>query len=327
MLLRYTALAQNGLDLLLGNHQRVCNLCFLMHLDPLADLVMDSLYQIHAAILMQSGGEQSLKGLLLFRGGLGRIGVKDGLHECFMALLDVLGVHQGIVNVCGAVVEGREQETQLRSGDHLVDGAVVEKLFFCHIVQIGLGLLDRTDGANKEGVAFLALILLEGIVLALEGHVIGFTAQQDQVVFIEGHRVDDLLIQLVAKLLVLTAAFPQFHQQLVLRRIRHLSGLEGDVDQILSDGAGEGALEQGKILFAFVLGHNAERLAEFRNDLLVVIDVAAIDIGHITAIPAQVPPELADFLIIHGLFLAYVKSCFGIIAQEKGKIQKKKPPD
>ena len=40
---------------------------------------------------------------------------------------------------------------------------------------------------------------------------------------------------------------------------------------------------------------------QFGDNLLVVVDITAVDGGHIAAVPAQMPPNLADFLINHGL--------------------------
>ena len=82
---------------------------------------------------------------------------------------------------------------------------------------------------------------------------------------------------------------------------RHLGGLEGDINQILANGTGQHPLEEGKILVPLVFRHNAGALAELRNDLLVVIDKAAIDFRNIAAISAQMAANLADFLIVHGV--------------------------
>ena len=81
MRLRYTAGGQHFLHFLLGNQQRLRNLALLVQLDSLADLVMDRLHHIQAALFSQGGGEQSLEGLLLLGGGLGNGGIEEGLHQ------------------------------------------------------------------------------------------------------------------------------------------------------------------------------------------------------------------------------------------------------
>ena len=279
-----------------------------MQLNALAQLVVNLLDHIHAALVVKSRGQQGLEGLLLLIGRLWDGSIENGLDKSVVALLDVLGVEQGVVDIGGAVVKSREQEAQLRCGDHLSHGAVVEQFFLSNIVQVGLCLLHGADGADHEGIAFLTLVLLERIVLALEGHVIGLAAQEDQVIVLEGDGVDDLLVEAPPQLVILQLAVSQVHQQLMLRGACHLGRLKGDVDQILAQTAGQGPLQEGKVLFSFVLRHDAQGLAELGDNLLLAIDVAAIDIRHITAVPAQVPPDLADFLIIHCCNLAKYKN-------------------
>ena len=103
------------------------------------------------------------------------------------------------------------------------------------------------------------------------------------------------------QLVIPQLGFPQVHEQLMLGAARHLGGLEGDINQILADGAGQHPLEEGKILVPLVFRHNTGALAELRNDLLVVIDKAAIDFRNIAAISAQMAANLADFLVVHGI--------------------------
>ena len=64
-------------------------------------------------------------------------------YEGLIAVLLVSGVVEGIVNIGGAVIEGREQESQLRRGYHIVSTAIVKYLFFCHVPQSRLRQLHR----------------------------------------------------------------------------------------------------------------------------------------------------------------------------------------
>ena len=45
----------------------------------------------------------------------------------------------------------------------------------------------------------------------------------------------------------------------------------------------------------------ASTLAKLGDDLLVVVHIAAVNGRDIAAIPPQMPPDLADFLIVHGV--------------------------
>ena len=72
-----------------------------------------------------------------------------------------------------------------------------------------------------------------------------------------------------------------------------------DINQVFADCAGQGPANQAEIPFRLVFRHDARGLAEFRNNLLVVVYITTVNSGHIAAIPAQMPPDLADFLINH----------------------------
>ena len=301
------ALLENRLHILLGDHQRFRHLGLLVHGDPLADLVVDSLHHIQAAFLPQGGGQQGFKGLFLLSSRLGCRGVKYRFNEGILPHLHIVGIVQGIVDIGGAVVKGREQEAQHGSRYHLVHGTIVEDLFLRHIMQIGFGLLHRADGADQIGVGFVAVVTLAEIILALKGNVIAVTANQDQVSPLHAHRVNDLLIEGSQQLLILQLALPQIHQQLVLRGICHLRGFEGNINEILSQRAGQGAAQQGKIFVGFILRHHTGGLTEGGDDLLVVIDIAAVQGGDIAPLPAQMAANFADFLINHRENLVFVR--------------------
>jgi uncharacterized protein YaiI (UPF0178 family) len=86
----------------------------------------------------------------------------------------------------------------------------------------------------------------------------------------------------------------------VLRGVRDLLRLEPHIEQIAVDRAREGLLEQGKIGLPVLLGHEAEGLAEGREDLAAVAHVAAADGGDVGAVGSQAAPQLADFFVVHG---------------------------
>ena len=211
-----------------------------------------------------------------------------------------MGVVQGVINIGRPVVKGREQESQRRGGNHLVHRAVVEQLFLRDVVKIRLGLLDGADGAENEGVGLVGIVRLRIAVLALEGNVVAVAAQQNQVIALDGNGVDDLLAEFPAKRVVRQLGLPQIHEHFMLRGACHLTCLEGDVNEILADGAGKRAAQKGKIFVGLVLRHDAGTLAELGDDLLIVVHIAAVNGRDIAAIPPQMPPDLADFLIVHG---------------------------
>ena len=187
-----TAGRQHFLHILLADHEGFSHLGFLVHLDALSDLLMDSLNHIQITFVTQAGGEQSFKGLLLLGGGLGDGCIENRFHQSILRFLDVLGVVERIINIGRAVIKCREQEAQRRRGHHLCHSAVMEYLLLRHIMQIRLGLLHGADGAQQICIGFFRLILLEGIILTLEGNVIAVAGQQNQIVAFDIHVLNDL---------------------------------------------------------------------------------------------------------------------------------------
>ena len=212
MLLRHPAGGQGFLYIGLGDHQRFRHLGLFVQLNALAQLVVDRLHHIQAALLPQGRGEQGLKALFLLVGRHGDRGIEQGLDQGILAGFDVVGVVQSVINIGGPVVKGREQEAQNGGGHRLIHGAVVEELFLGNIVQIGLGLLHGANGANEVGIHLLGFIGIGQIILSLKGHIIAVTAQQNQVISLHGHGVNDFLEEGMEQLIVFEFGFPQVHQ-------------------------------------------------------------------------------------------------------------------
>ena len=78
-----------------------------------------------------------------------------------------------------------------------------------------------------------------------------------------------------------------------------LLGTESNIDEILSEGAGQIPLQRRKILIPLIFRHHSCAEPELGNDLSVIIDKAAINSCHIAAVPARMPPDLADLFFCH----------------------------
>ena len=267
---------------------------------------MDCLHHLHAALIIQGSGQQGLKGLFLLCRRLGRLDIEKGVNECLMADLGIMGVKQRIVDIGGPVIKGREQKAHLRGGNHMGGAAVVELLILCDVMQIGFRLLHRADRAQKVCIDLFGSILQGRIILALEGYIIAVTSNEDQIIIIESNIFNDLFEKLHTQVIILQLGLTQLHEHFMLRAVGNLGGTEGDIDEILTDGAGKGALEHTKVLFRLALRHHAGALLEGRNDLLLGIDIAAVNSRHIAAIPADSAPDLAYFFRIHSNLLLLV---------------------
>ena len=85
----------------------------------------------------------------------------------------------------------------------------------------------------------------------------------------------------------------------MLRAARYLAGLEGQVDEVLAHRAGEHLPQNAKIPIRLIFGHDAGAGTVLGNNLLVVIDIAAIDGSHVAAIPTHMAANFANFLFVH----------------------------
>ena len=106
--------------------------------------------------------------------------MENGVDELLMNLVRLFGVEQGVVQIGGPAVEGREQEAQLRRGHHLA-GPAVELILPGEVAQLHPAVLHRADAADQIG-EHRVRVLLKPVVLPAAGHVVGVVSQKNQVV-------------------------------------------------------------------------------------------------------------------------------------------------
>ena len=207
---------------------------------------MDGLHHLQAAGPLQPLPQGGLERLPLFSGGHGRFGVEDGVQKLLVQLVRLAGVGESIVDIGRPVVKGREQEAQLRRGDDLTGGAVVELIFARAVAQLQFAVLHRAHTAHNVGEHRVALIRAILAVFASVGHIVGVVGQQDQIIALSHvQAVDDRLIEFLPHLAVLQPGVPQSHEAAVLIAVRHLLGGEHDVDEVPAQGPGQGLFQQG----------------------------------------------------------------------------------
>ena len=264
---------------------------------------MDGLGHLHAARLPQSVGQGPLEGLPLLGGGHGRLGMEHRVDHLLVELIGLAGVEQGVVEVGRPVVEGREQEAQLRRRHHPAGGAGVELVVAGEVAQLRLALLYRTDAADKVGEHGVRAV--HGVVFGPVGHVVDVVSQQDQVVaLLQLQGADELLIKTLPQGAVLQLAVPKGGEQPVLLAVRHLPGGEHDVDQVPAQSAGQGLLQQAQVLLRLLLGHGAQGRVQIGDDLPAAVDITSVDAADGALLRLEPAAQLADFLLIHRYRLA-----------------------
>ena len=193
------------------------------------------------------------------------------------------------------------------------------------IVEGGLCLLHRADGAENVAELLGGIILLHYIVLAFIVDVIGVIGQQDQAVALQIQRLDDPAEEGLHRVLVLQRGVPQRHEQPMLIAVHHLLGAEAQIQQIAANRSGHDLAEKRQELFTVLFPHHGQRLLELRDDLLALIDITSVDIVDISLIQPQPTAQLTDFLFVHStLSLAKLNLVFSIA--QNLPLEKVRPP-
>ena len=290
-----------------GYLQRLRYLGLLVALNQLPQPLVDRLDHIHAAVLLQRLLKGPAKGLPLLYGGHRQLRAEHRFHKLRVADLWLAEVVQGVVEIGGAVVEGREEEAQLRLAHNLLGHAAVKLVFPGEEAQGRFPVLHRADGADQVGEDLIGGVRLQVVVLAAVGHVVGVVGQEDKVVaVVHVQGLDYPLEEGLPGGSILEGRLPQGHQEPVLLAVRHLLGGEYDIHQVFPQGAGNGLFQEPQILLGLLLGHKAHRLVQIGDDLPVRIDIAAVDPADSVLVWPETAAQLADFLLDHGIPLSYV---------------------
>ena len=302
LLLAYALPEEDVLHLPGGDGGRVRVFVLPVGLDLLPELFVDGLYHLQTAAVRQGGGQGGLKRLLLLIRGHGRLGAEHPVQEILVDIPGGLGVKQDVVDIGRAVVKGREQEAQFRLGHDLSGDAAVELVLSGEVAQLQLAVLHGTDAAEDVSVYGVGISRL--VVPGPSGHVVGVIGQQDHVVgvpHIQG--VDDLPVELLPDLSALQLRLPQGGEQTVLVTVHHLLGGKNHIYQVSAQGAGHGLFQKAQVFIRLLLAHPAQGFVQIGDDLLVSVDVAAVDALDGALVRAEAAAQLAQFFLVHSSFL------------------------
>ena len=157
----------------LGDHQVFLVAALLVLLDEVAQLGVDGLDHLEAAILLQGASQDGLERLALLGGSHGRLGAEDRFDELLVVVGNAPGIKQCAIEIGCPIVKGGEQEAHLRRGHHPIGLTVVE-LPFPHLeAQIGLGELHRAHAHQKIAVDLVGAIQVVEAVPGAAGHIVG----------------------------------------------------------------------------------------------------------------------------------------------------------
>ena len=156
-------------------------------------LAVHHLDHVHAARLPQGFRQGLPEGLLLLLRCHGHIGVEHAFDEFLGQGVGLAAVEQGVVEIGGPVVKGREQEAAFRCR-HGLGREAVELVVPGVVAQAGLALLHRAHGTEKVGEHNLP-VLQGGAVLGFGGYVVGVVGQKQQVAALQVQALHGLLVE------------------------------------------------------------------------------------------------------------------------------------
>ena len=137
------------------------------------------------------------------------------------------------------------------------------------------------------------------VVLAFEWYIVTIAADQDQIAIVQINRIDNLLIKRHTQCIIFQLGITQLHKHFMLGTVCYLRCAEGNIDQIFADRTGECPFHQSEISLGLVFRHNTGGLAILCDDLFLIIDKAAVNRRHITAVTANAAANLANFFFSH----------------------------
>ena len=273
-----------------------------MLLNAAAQLLVDGLHHIVAAILFKRISERGIKHIFLLDGGHRRLHTEHRVDDLLVDELDILAVKKRVVDVRRAVVEGGEEEAQLGRKGNMSGGAGVEEILVGVVAQLERRCLHRADGADKILVDVAGGVRLQLVILAAVRNIIGVGGEENEIVRLtHAQRFNNFAAERFAGVRILALRLAQGLEQAVLVAVRDLRGGEFDVNEVAPQRAGERLFEQPQIHLLLLLPHEAEGGVDPRDDLAVGVDVAAEDAAEVIFIEPEAPANFVEFFLIHFL--------------------------
>ena len=308
LLLAHAALGQDAADVADRQLQRRGIAAFLVLLNAAAQLFVDGLHHIVAAILFKRISERGIKHIFLLDGRHRRLDAEHRVDDLLVDELDIPAVEKRVVDVRRAVVEGGEEEAQLGRKGNMSGGAGVEEVLVGIVAQLERRRLHRTNGADKILVDVAGGVRLQLVVLAAVGNVVGIGGEENEIVRLtHAQRFNNFAAERFAGVRILALRLAQGLEQTVLVAVRDLSGRECNVDEVAPQRAGERLFEQPQVHLLLLLPHEAEGGVDPRDDLAVGVDIAAEDAAEVIFIEPEAPADFVEFFLVHLLLPSLTK--------------------
>ena len=152
-----------------------------------------------------------------------------------------------------AVVELWEKEAPVRHFYQPVPDTVFNIVCLCIVMQACFGELDRADTAEDVIVDLIGSVEHFGTVGGFAGDVVDCVDEDDVVVFTVVVVFYDFVVEGFGEGVVGEFAFTKLHKEVLGSAFRFLVQRKFHVDEVFSDGAGEGFSEDVEVFEGFLL--------------------------------------------------------------------------
>ena len=152
-----------------------------------------------------------------------------------------------------AVVELWEKEAPVRHFYQPVPDTVFNIVCLCIVMQACFGELDRADTAEDVIVDLIGSVEHFGTVGGFAGDVVDCVDEDDVVVFAVVVVFDNFVVEGFGEGVVGEFAFTKLHKEVLGSAFRFLVQRKFHVDEVFSDGAGEGFSEDVEVFEGFFL--------------------------------------------------------------------------
>ena len=219
--------------------------------NEIVELFVDLKNCIVGTVIAKGFFYQSIEGVTLGCCGQWCGAAEDFFHHGGAEIFGVFGVVEEPVDVGAAVVELREKESPVRHFHQPVTDTVFDIVGLCVVVQACLGELDRADAAEDMVVDLIGGVEHFGSVGGFAGNIVDCVDEDDVVVFTIVVVFDDFVVEGFGEGVVGEFAFTKLHKEVLGSAFRFLVQRKFHVDEVFSDGAGEGFSEDVEVFESF----------------------------------------------------------------------------
>ena len=197
------------------------------------------------------------------------------------------------------IIKSREQKADIRHFHDPVPDPVLYMIRLRIIAKPGLGELHRTDTAKQEFIHLIRCIKHLFPIGRFSRHIVVCVDQNNIIILPIIIKINDFLIKLIQKRIVLKLTVPQTEQKLLSTAKRLLLQRKLHIHQILPNASGKRLFKQIKIFKHFFLRKRKECIFRLRFYRLFPVHITAADSCDGTVGRRKLFFNFCNFFFIH----------------------------